>query len=252
MQTKTSTDINKYKFKHRAEECLGLSTVTWTEWRSKCRLFFFKTFCQVISWFESTCFNFTTWCVRRTAHAVRTHCTSGSLFESQISKRDMGFVRRPELEGLGFNALDLFRSKWFLQLETTLYGTCLHQQVNNGRSLFRSASSPSHQTLDELTVGSGGMEWGRGGLEDGNVVVDFGTVPLGDALGDPHDVPALLLLQLDVSVEDAEVELVEEGQFVQLNLQVWRATRGRWVNVKGFLFSSWFNKVSHILQQHGL
>lgn len=56
------------------------------------------------------------------------------------------------------------------------------------------------------------------GSEDRNVVVDLGAVPLGDALGDPHDVPALLLLQLDVGVEDAEVELVEEGQLVELHL----------------------------------
>lgn len=63
----------------------------------------------------------------------------------------------------------------------------------------------------------GGNE-GDEGLEDWNVVVDLGAVPLGDALGDPHDVPALLLLQLDVGVENAEVELVEEGQLVQLHL----------------------------------
>ena len=63
---------------------------------------------------------------------------------------------------------------------------------------------------------------GGGVLEDGNVVVDFGTVPLGDALGDPDDVPTLLLLQLHVGVEDAEVELVEEGQLVQLHLRVRR------------------------------
>lgn len=44
-------------------------------------------------------------------------------------------------------------------------------------------------------------------------------MPLGDALSDPHDVPAFLLLQLDVGVEDTEVELVEEGQLVQLDLQ---------------------------------
>ena len=56
------------------------------------------------------------------------------------------------------------------------------------------------------------------GLKDGNIVVDLGAVPLGDALGDPDDVPALLLLQLDVGVEDAEVELVEEGQLVELHL----------------------------------
>lgn len=44
-------------------------------------------------------------------------------------------------------------------------------------------------------------------------------MPLGDALGNPDDVPALLLLQLDVGIENAEVELVEEGQLVQLHLQ---------------------------------
>ena len=71
--------------------------------------------------------------------------------------------------------------------------------------------------------------WGRenalhtgGVLEDGYVVIDFGTVPLGDALGDPDDVSTLLLLQLHVGVEDAEVELVEEGQLVQLHLRTRR------------------------------
>lgn len=49
-------------------------------------------------------------------------------------------------------------------------------------------------------------------------------MPLGNALGDPDDVPALLLLQLDVGVENTEVELVEEGQLIQLHLQ----TRRRW------------------------
>lgn len=63
------------------------------------------------------------------------------------------------------------------------------------------------------------MEGGRGGSKDRNVVVDLGAVPLGDALCDPDDVPALLLLQLDVGVENTEVELVEESQLVQLHLQ---------------------------------
>ena len=60
---------------------------------------------------------------------------------------------------------------------------------------------------------------GREGSKDRNVVIDLGAVPLGDALGDPHDVPALLLLQLDVGIEDTEVELVEKSQFVQLHLK---------------------------------
>ncbi len=58
-----------------------------------------------------------------------------------------------------------------------------------------------------------------GGSKDRNVVVDLGAVPLGDALSDPDDVPALLLLQLDVGVENTEVELIEEGQLVQLHLE---------------------------------
>lgn len=66
--------------------------------------------------------------------------------------------------------------------------------------------------------------WEEDCLEDGNIVVDLGAVPLGNALGDPDDVPALLLLQLDVGVENTEVELVEEGQLIQLHLQ----TRRRW------------------------
>lgn len=76
--------------------------------------------------------------------------------------------------------------------------------------------------LKEMLAGKGGRgRWAEEeeDSEDGNVVVDLSTVPLGDALCDPDDVPALLLLQLDVGVENAEVELVEEGKLVQLHLQ---------------------------------
>ena len=55
--------------------------------------------------------------------------------------------------------------------------------------------------------------------EDGDVVVDLGPVLLGDALRDPDDVPALLLLQLQEGVEDAEVELLHERVHVQVHLQ---------------------------------
>lgn len=41
---------------------------------------------------------------------------------------------------------------------------------------------------------------------------------LRDALGDPDDVPALLLLQLQERVERAEVELLHEAVHVQLHL----------------------------------
>jgi len=55
-------------------------------------------------------------------------------------------------------------------------------------------------------------------LEDGYVVVDLCAVLLGDALGDPDDVAALLLLELEVRVEDSEVELLQEGVHVQFHL----------------------------------
>ncbi len=76
--------------------------------------------------------------------------------------------------------------------------------------------------LNEMMVGrtirpKGG--WEGVGSKDRNVVVDLGTVPLSNALCNPDDVPALLLLQLDVGVKNTEVELVEEGELVQLHLR---------------------------------
>ena len=55
-------------------------------------------------------------------------------------------------------------------------------------------------------------------IKDGNVVVDFGPVPLRHALRDPDDVAALLLLELEEGVEDAEVKLLHKGVHVQANL----------------------------------
>ena len=55
-------------------------------------------------------------------------------------------------------------------------------------------------------------------LKDRYVVVDLGLVPLRDTLCDPEDVANLLLLQPDVGVEYAQVELLQEGQHVQLHL----------------------------------
>ena len=54
-------------------------------------------------------------------------------------------------------------------------------------------------------------------LQDRNVVVNLGPVLLGDALGDPDDVAALLLLEAQVGVEDPAVELLHEGIHVQLH-----------------------------------
>lgn len=50
--------------------------------------------------------------------------------------------------------------------------------------------------------------------ENGDIVVDFGAVPLSDAFSNPHDVPALLFLQFNIGVEHTEVKLVQEGQFI--------------------------------------
>jgi hypothetical protein len=57
-----------------------------------------------------------------------------------------------------------------------------------------------------------------GTLEDGNVVVDFCAVFLGDTLCDPHDVAALLLLELQIRVEHTKVELLHEGHHIQTHL----------------------------------
>lgn len=61
-------------------------------------------------------------------------------------------------------------------------------------------------------------ERGARPLEDGDIIVNLGAVALGDALGDPHNVATLLLLELHKGVEDTEVELVQEGQLVQFHL----------------------------------
>lgn len=61
--------------------------------------------------------------------------------------------------------------------------------------------------------------FGGDNSEDGDVVVDLGSVLLGDALADPGDVPALLLLQLQECVEDAKVELLHERVYVQVHLK---------------------------------
>lgn len=57
-----------------------------------------------------------------------------------------------------------------------------------------------------------------GSLEYGYVVVDLGAMLLGDALGNPDNVAALLLLELKVRIEDTKVELLQEREHVQLDL----------------------------------
>lgn len=56
-------------------------------------------------------------------------------------------------------------------------------------------------------------------LEDWNVIVDLGAVFLGHTLTDPDNVPAFLLLQLEIRVEHSEVELLKEGEHIQVHLE---------------------------------
>lgn len=42
---------------------------------------------------------------------------------------------------------------------------------------------------------------------------------LGNTLSNPHNVPALLLLQLDVGIEHTEMKLIQEGQLIEFHLQ---------------------------------
>ena len=57
------------------------------------------------------------------------------------------------------------------------------------------------------------------GLKDWNVIVDFCSVTLSDALCNPDDVSALLLFQLEERVENAKVELLHERVDIQFDLK---------------------------------
>lgn len=48
--------------------------------------------------------------------------------------------------------------------------------------------------------------------------MDLGLLSLGDALSDPDDVAVLLLLKFDVGVKYPKVELLQESEYVQLDL----------------------------------
>lgn len=57
-------------------------------------------------------------------------------------------------------------------------------------------------------------------LQNGYVVVNLCSVLLRNALCDPHDISALLLLQLEIGIEDPKVELVEKGIDIELYLML--------------------------------
>lgn len=65
-------------------------------------------------------------------------------------------------------------------------------------------------------------------LKDGDIVVNLGTVALGNALSNPHNVATLLFLELHKGIEDTKVELVQEGQLVQFHLRTEASVVCRW------------------------
>lgn len=65
-------------------------------------------------------------------------------------------------------------------------------------------------------------------LEDRDIIVNLGAVALGNTLSNPHNVATLLLLELHKSIEDTKVELVQEGQLVQLHLWTKAGVVYRW------------------------
>lgn len=87
---------------------------------------------------------------------------------------------------------------------------------NGGKKLILQIICGASTTAD--TRPAAAAAGARGYLEYGDVVVDFGAMLLGDALGDPDNVAALLLLELEVRIEDTEMELLQEGKHVQLHL----------------------------------
>lgn len=56
-------------------------------------------------------------------------------------------------------------------------------------------------------------------LEYGNVVVNLGAVFLGDTFTDPHNVPAFLLFQLEISIENSKMKLLQECVDVESYLE---------------------------------
>lgn len=57
-------------------------------------------------------------------------------------------------------------------------------------------------------------------LEDGDVVIDLCSVFLSYTLGDPDDIAALLLLEFQVRIENAKVELLHKSVHVQFDLKI--------------------------------
>lgn len=57
-------------------------------------------------------------------------------------------------------------------------------------------------------------------LEDGNIIVNFSAMLLGNTFSNPHNVTALLFLEFQVRIEYTKVELLHEGVHVQFDLKM--------------------------------
>jgi hypothetical protein len=55
-------------------------------------------------------------------------------------------------------------------------------------------------------------------LKDGNKVLDPITSILSNTFGDPRNTADLMLLEFEIAKEDAILELLEEGELVQMDL----------------------------------
>lgn len=56
-------------------------------------------------------------------------------------------------------------------------------------------------------------------LKDWNVVVDLGTMLLSHAFRNPDHIPAFLLLQLQIGIENAIVKLLHKSVDIQFDLE---------------------------------
>lgn len=52
-----------------------------------------------------------------------------------------------------------------------------------------------------------------------DIVVNFGSVSLGDAFSNPYNISAFLFLQLYVGIKDPKMELVVECQHIHFDLR---------------------------------
>lgn len=68
-----------------------------------------------------------------------------------------------------------------------------------------------------LFCGNQNVDNNNNGLKDADIVVQFIALLLANTLGNPHQVADLLLFELEVRAVDGVVELLVEGELVQVH-----------------------------------